>query len=1143
MRKKTKRMLGVGAASAAAFAAGIIISATPAYAEEECMCEPDNHVEDCSCGCGDAAAAVREAESIEAEAQKDAEAAQKGESDAKKAAETASQEEKSAEESRDSAKAAYDKAVADEEASIADQKAQAEADEKAKSDALAEATVKEGQAETAANEAKAAADAAKDELDTAIGYKDGTLPIEDTEEYKKAQETQADLDKKTAERDAAQDAADKAKSEADEKEKALKAAQADHDAKKATADEKQKAQDDAQAAKDAAQQTQDANEQALNKAAEEKNAADKAVTDKTSEKEAADKAQEKATADHQKAKEDEEKAKAAYDEKLKDFAEGAFGFYQHIIDTETDPKKVADAESALNILKTARFASDTHKGSLTDATSLDNMLEAVKWIRESNRYRELDGAGAAVLNVTNELMAVAQSNTNRASVAWSEGHPDQLEEYNNAENLSRQSPDPFAGWYYGEKAIFDTGNRNYGAVGHYQNLTERELGVETPYGRIEIHTFTTGFAVNTGNGTTYGQDFSTGKGGYTVDEYETVLKAYYATVDPAEEKEAYEQAKVAAEAALAEKEAADKAAEDANNALKAAQDNQSEKQTAYDNAVTAEEKSRNDLQTAQTALDNAKQANEAAQAAFTDAQAELKNANEEKEAADTALEQANKALEEKKDAYNKAKEADEAADKVLADLMDVDAKQVVYDTAAARAKEVSDAYDDAKKAAEAAQTAYDEAGRALEVANMRKAEDAQTVKDALSEYNKAQEAYDAKAAIAKTKQAEYDKAKEAVAEAGKKLEKAQNAVAVAKTAQEAAQKLCDEKIRHKNITFKFNYVDKNGNEVDAFHTEMHVDGVYDEKGAFGHIHSNGSVVNTKSVIDILCMGQTGGLNELTLPDDYVGEVQVRFVTTDENGKEVLGAALYDKDGKKLTGDWFEIRGADLQGDTVQLIFNVLDVKKDITFKCSFRDKDGNDVGVIHTEMYFDGEYDYNSTFGHPGRTVSTNSVIQINTLAQTALNDKYRLPEEYQGEVYLKFTTLDENGKEVPGAALYDKAGNKLTGDWFEIKGADLQGDTVELIFKVLDFEAGTPVNSADQDTPVNPVTPSHSGGNKIAGGKTLSASSPVVVSARTTGNANVTTAASTGDAGYAQIAAYSVIAAAALAGIGVVLKRKKKAE
>ena len=84
--------------------------------------------------------------------------------------------------------------------------------------------------------------------------------------------------------------------------------------------------------------------------------------------------------------------------------------------------------------------------------------------------------------------------------------------------------------------------------------------------------------------------------------------------------------------------------------------------------------------------------------------------------------------------------------------MDVDAKQAVYDTAAANAKEASDAYDMAKKSAADARTAYDEAKRALDVANMLNARDAQSVKDTRAAYEAALKEYEEKAAAAKEKQ-------------------------------------------------------------------------------------------------------------------------------------------------------------------------------------------------------------------------------------------------------------------------------------------------------------------------------------------------------------------------------------------------------
>ena len=259
--------------------------------------------------------------------------------------------------------------------------------------------------------------------------------------------------------------------------------------------------------------------------------------------------------------------------------------------------------------------------------------------------------------------------------------------------------------------------------------------------------------------------------------------------------------------------------------------------------------------------------------------------------------------------------------------MDVDAKQAVYDTAAANAKEASDAYDMAKKSAADARTAYDEAKRALDVANMLNAQDAQSVKDAKSAYEAALKEYEEKAAVAKEKQEMYETDKEYSQKASARLETAQKAYEEAKAAAEAAQNLCESHIvQHKDIFFKFNFKDEDGNILDAVHTEFYVDDKYIEGGEFGH---EGLTVNTKNVLKIFSLGQTGGFNEYRPREvvedsdaDYSEGLFVRFVKTRPDGadKDELMAVLTDKNGKILTDDWFVINGADLKDGNVELTF-------------------------------------------------------------------------------------------------------------------------------------------------------------------------------------------------------------------------------
>lgn len=984
MKKKTKRALGIGVASAAAFAAGIIISASPAYAEENCSCEPGNHAEDCVCGCSDAGAVLKDAEGELGAAHTGVTFTEREELYSKQYAEAAAKEEKEAEEKKDASKAAYDKAVADEEASVKAQQDKAKSDEQAKSDALMQANVEEGQAETAANEAQKAADDAKEQLDTAKGYKDGTLPIEDTDEYKNAQETRADLDKKTGELDTAQKAADDAKADADSKKTALDAAQADYDSKKKAADDKQAAQDSAQEAKDAAQTAQDANEQALNKAAEEKDAADKNVTDKTAAANDAQKAKEEADKEYQEAADvsknagkKESDAKKALDDYLKEAEskKNSVEFFRWLSQKDNISESFkADALLAVRILtdklteedknlvfnKGNKISSvkidtdyetaikDTHIGDEYDATYIDNLEKAVDFIAEGNRHRGEESQPKPALSISSSLMAISAVDTNHLTQwvlrnDWRySGHTEIFDALDNmstgwglAQNGKLEYPkepiNPYEGWYYEEKENYETNNG--GVVGHYLQL-------------IANHT-STGFALSTSFEPSveypeydreyfiYNQSFGSDEG-ISVNEYKNLISEYKAKI--LEKQKAlqdaydkaladYNQAKVLADDALTKKQAADKALESANSALKTAQDTQTAKQAAYDDAVAAEADSNKKLKDADEALASAKQANDVAQAELSKASGNLGNAKQAKETADKALAGAGDDLNAKKAAFDTATEADKAADKALAALMDVDGKQEAYNTAVLSLNEANNAYDISKKAAADAQTAYDEAKRALDVANILNAEDAQSVKDAKAAYEAALKEYEEKAAVAKEKQAMYETDKEYYQKAAARLVTAQKAYEEAKAAAEAAQKLCESHIvQHKDIFFKFNFKDEDGNVVNAVHTEFYVDDKYIEGGEFGH---EGLTVNTKNVLKIFSLGQTGGFDEYRPREarvdsdaDLSGGLFVRFAKTrpDSADKDELMAVLTDKNGKILSGDWFVINGADLKDGKVELTF-------------------------------------------------------------------------------------------------------------------------------------------------------------------------------------------------------------------------------
>ncbi|MBQ5335477.1 MAG: hypothetical protein J6Z45_05980 [Oscillospiraceae bacterium] len=228
------------------------------------------------------------------------------------------------------------------------------------------------------------------------------------------------------------------------------------------------------------------------------------------------------------------------------YAQGSLGFFTFV-----------GAKDAVNVLKTAKYASSTKIGTESDATSLANMAKAFDFMRECNQLRANHGLKPLV--VTDRLMAIAQSNLN-----WSDKNIQHSKQFNVGENLSWNYKDPFKGWYDDEKATNG---------GHYLNIINETY-------------VTTGFAVCTAGrsgkySVSHGQvfEFSADKT-YTVDEYEKRFRSYSDSISAIRKQlsslksaadTAAQQTKTCS-AALTKKQAAVRQAEAAYNAAKAAYD-------------------------------------------------------------------------------------------------------------------------------------------------------------------------------------------------------------------------------------------------------------------------------------------------------------------------------------------------------------------------------------------------------------------------------------------------------------------------------------------------------------------------------------------------------------------------------------------
>ena len=252
------------------------------------------------------------------------------------------------------------------------------------------------------------------------------------------------------------------------------------------------------------------------------------------------------------------------------------------------------------------FASHTTIGGEHDATSLQNMLDAIAWIKYCNEIRAKQGLSA--LLVTDELMASAQRNANFSTEYYdhareADGTSMNMADYNGgaaAENLYVTSvgvEQAYRGWFYDEKDLWEEivaqdpgaaaywlnsyGLREYlgyyANVGHYFNLAN-------PAYRY------TGIGLNsTGSEGAAIQQFRSKAEttAYTVEDYEQRFMAYWGDA-----KNAYDAAVKKLNSATTTKRDADNKVttaqtryDDADKALRKAQETVDAMQAAYDEAV------------------------------------------------------------------------------------------------------------------------------------------------------------------------------------------------------------------------------------------------------------------------------------------------------------------------------------------------------------------------------------------------------------------------------------------------------------------------------------------------------------------------------------------------------------------------------
>lgn len=176
-----------------------------------------------------------------------------------------------------------------------------------------------------------------------------------------------------------------------------------------------------------------------------------------------------------------------------------------------------DAHRALVVLaaESSKLSGYTNLNDPSDATSLENMIEACKTLQRTNELRALESQQEQTeippLQVSLELVAIAQKHLN-----WSDTNLDHARMYAVWENLAWGQEDPAASWYFHERDLAKEGVSE--GIGHYQNVVNAQYQ-------------STGAAHNTNNpaygqGQCDGQVFLFSPGYLSVERYIDLVQEY-----------------------------------------------------------------------------------------------------------------------------------------------------------------------------------------------------------------------------------------------------------------------------------------------------------------------------------------------------------------------------------------------------------------------------------------------------------------------------------------------------------------------------------------------------------------------------------------------------------------------------------------
>lgn len=424
-----------------------------------------------------------------------------------------------------------------------------------------------------------------------------------------------------------------------------------------------------------------------------------------------------------------ENAKKAVAEADANFSKGSFGFFESV-----------GATDALDILKDKTTTADDgtlvngalKPGAADDTTNLDNMKEAIAWVRVVNQYRAKGGRNGEKLDdyvITDRLMAIAQAQAN-----WSRYKVEHSSAFSVAENLAWGKSDPVARWY-AEKSIYDDAVKQHPDMA---TMSSYEIFQKYPtiyfkvghYLNIVGHSTATGFAGAAGPDIKYGavwgevcDGVKQGEKTYTVDEYEQRFMDYYNSVTP----EGAKQKLADAKAKLAELQAAAKTAgddiataeaavadaraktQDKDNAWKAAQDKESKAAAAVESEEQKVTAAENSKKAAEKVVQEKEQAVQVAAEAVTAAEGALENAKAGVAAAQKTLEAAQQNIKDKEAAQaEKEKELEELA------------KGTALGTAQQELSETKAALADAKAQAQAAAAQLQKATQEQQLAEQAK---------------------------------------------------------------------------------------------------------------------------------------------------------------------------------------------------------------------------------------------------------------------------------------------------------------------------------------------------------------------------------------------------------------------------------------